>query len=315
MHLPLSHLSTTRSRALLVAIPTVAVVAVVAVVVATTHGSSTPASRISGGSTSVPPVSFTAPQIHGTTLAFKKHLTFEVTNGAITQVEVKRGNGTAIPGSFDASHSKWRSTSSFAPLTTINASVTYADLAHKITTKTYKLKTTDSPKHFTAVLSPGQGDTVGIASPVIVQFSQAVPTSRRAAVERHLTVTATPAVIGAWHWMSDTEVHWRPPTYWKSGSKVTIHSDLQDVSLGHGVWGARGAHQTTFKIGAAHISEVNIATHEMKVYDNGKLIKTLPVSTGREEYPTMDGVRRHPEGQPGLLQRDRLLGCANLEFR
>jgi lipoprotein-anchoring transpeptidase ErfK/SrfK len=290
MRLPLPSLATTRSRALLVAIPTVAVVAVVAVVVATTHGSSSTQGRISGGSTSAPPVSFSAPHIHGTTLAFKRHLTFEVTNGAITTVNVTRGNGKAIAGHFDTTHSQWRSTDSFAPLTTINASVTYADLAHKLTTKTYKLKTTDSPKHFTAILSPGAGDTVGIASPVIVQFSQAVPTSRRAAVERHLTVTAKPAVIGAWHWMSDTEVHWRPPMYWKSGSKVTIHSDLQDVSLGHGTWGVRGAHQTTFKIGASHISEVNIATHEMKVYDNGKLIRTLPVSTGREQYPTMDGV-------------------------
>ncbi len=40
----------------------------------------------------------------------------------------------------------------------------------------------------------------------------------------------------------------------------------------------------------SHISEVDIATHEMQVYDNGKLIKTFPVSTGRASLPTMDGV-------------------------
>jgi hypothetical protein len=43
-------------------------------------------------------------------------------------------------------------------------------------------------------------------------------------------------------------------------------------------------------IGPSHISEVDIATHQMYVYDNGKLIKTFPVSTGRASLPTMDGV-------------------------
>jgi lipoprotein-anchoring transpeptidase ErfK/SrfK len=136
-----------------------------------------------------------------------------------------------------------------------------------------------------------------------VQFDRDIPESRRAAIERHLSVTSKPAVVGAWHWMNDREVHWRPPTYWRPGTKVTIHSDLQDVSIGPGDWGARGVHATSFKIGPSHISEVNIASHEMNVYDNGKLIRTLPVSTGRDQYPTMDGVHIAIEKSP-VVQMD-----------
>jgi hypothetical protein len=49
-------------------------------------------------------------------------------------------------------------------------------------------------------------------------------------------------------------------------------------------------HKVSFKIGDAHISEADQAAHVMRVYNNGNLIRTFPISTGRSEYPTMDGV-------------------------
>jgi lipoprotein-anchoring transpeptidase ErfK/SrfK len=131
---------------------------------------------------------------------------------------------------------------------------------------------------------------VGIGSPVVVTFNQDVPNRLRAAVESRLAVKSHPSVVGAWHWMSSREVHWRPPTYWKPGTRVSLASDLTGLDLGHGIWGAQGRHHTSFKIGAAHISEVDIANHVMRVYSNGQLIRTFPVSTGRDQYPTMDGV-------------------------
>jgi lipoprotein-anchoring transpeptidase ErfK/SrfK len=98
--------------------------------------------------------------------------------------------------------------------------------------------------------------------------------------------------------MSDQSVHWRPPHYWKSGTKVNVTSNLQGVRIAKGVYGQVGAHSVSFKIGDAHISEANQATHQMQVFDNGKLIKTFPISTGRTEYPTMDGVHIALEKSP-----------------
>src|SRR5580698_9526032 len=192
-----------RSRALLVVLPVILVIAVVGGIVAATQGSSTAKSKVSGGSaTKVLPASFTVPHAHKTSISYNHHLAFAVTNGAITTVSAK-ANGRTIAGSYDATHSTWRSTSTLGPLEKIAASVTYANLAHAMTTKTIALHTADSKHHFSAIMSPGSGAKVGIASPVIVQFSQDVPHSRRAAVERHLSVTSKPAVVGAWHWMSD----------------------------------------------------------------------------------------------------------------
>jgi lipoprotein-anchoring transpeptidase ErfK/SrfK len=131
---------------------------------------------------------------------------------------------------------------------------------------------------------------VGVGSPVVVTFNYDVPTAMRAAVERRMQVIVAPAVVGAWHWMSDSEVHWRPPSYWRPGTTVTLSADLGGLDFGNGIWGDSANHHTWFQIGSAHVSEVDIATHTMHVYDNGKLIQSFPVSTGRDQYPTMDGV-------------------------
>ena len=46
--------------------------------------------------------------------------------------------------------------------------------------------------------------------PVIVRFD--VPVTDKAAIEKHLSVTNSSGQKGAWHWISDSEVHWRPAT-------------------------------------------------------------------------------------------------------
>jgi lipoprotein-anchoring transpeptidase ErfK/SrfK len=230
------------------------------------------------------------PGLHHGRLPYAKILHVQVANATLSAVTISQPGMGVLAGTFNKTRTRWHSASPLAPSSDLRATLRYVDLKQHARTKTFTIRTAAVAHHFNALLSPGGGDTVGVGSPVVVTFDQAIPTDRRAAVERGLTVTATPAVVGAWHWMSDQEVHWRPPTYWKTGTKVTISSDLQGVDLGHGVWGAVGRHSTSFKIGASHISEVNQATHEMQVFDNGKLIKTFPVSTGREQYPTMDGV-------------------------
>jgi lipoprotein-anchoring transpeptidase ErfK/SrfK len=279
------------NRGVLVAVPTIAVIGLAiagATIVATNGGSKHQQFATSGRP--VPPAVVRIPHLHHGRVAFNHRLQIAVRDGALTTVTVTGGNGQRVDGSFNRSHSRWRSASSFTPLSRLHATVRYADLAHRVSTRTLQIRTTDSQRHVSAILSPGAGDTVGVGSPVVVTFSRDIPDRLRAAVESRLRVTTRPAVVGAWHWMSSREVHWRPPTYWKPGTRVTIGSDLEGLDLGHGIWGARGHHSTSFKIGPAHISEVDIGNHVMRVYDNGTLIRTFPVSTGRDQYPTMDGV-------------------------
>ncbi|MCQ8780236.1 Ig-like domain-containing protein, partial [Escherichia coli] len=69
-----------------------------------------------------------------------------------------------------------------------------------------------------ASVAPLDGETVGVGMPVVVTFD--VPVTDRASIEQHMSVTTTPAQIGTWRWVSDTEVHYRPKTYWQAGTQV-----------------------------------------------------------------------------------------------
>ena len=136
--------------------------------------------------------------------------------------------------------------------------------------------------------SPVANDTVGIGMPVIVRFD--VPVKKRATIERHLTVTNSSNQKGAWHWLSDTEVHWRPVTYWKAGTKVTVEADINSVPAGNGVYGQLNR-TSTFKVGDAVVSKVNAQTHQMKTFVNGKLVRTTPITTGKPGFTTRSGVK------------------------
>jgi lipoprotein-anchoring transpeptidase ErfK/SrfK len=259
-----------------------AVVAVVAAGCGAGGSSSTAAS--------VPTPVVAVANAHHSLVKWSKHLTLRVTHGTLSTVAVRTASGSTIAGSMNAARTSWRSSTTLVPKTKMTADVAYDDLAHSRHSTAVTVTSTDSKTHFHAQLSPGDGATVGIGQPVVVTLDHPVPASKQAEVEHALTVTTSPSVTGAWHWMSDQVLHYRGPHYWRTGTTITVSSDLAGIDLGHGVWGTAKKHSTSFTIGAAHISEADLATDVMKVYSNGHLIKTLPFSGGRSEYPTADGV-------------------------
>jgi len=85
-------------------------------------------------------------------------------------------------------------------------------------------------------------------------------------------------------------VHWRPVTYWKPGTDVTVKADINSVPAGNGVYG-QVSRSTTFHVGDSVISKVNVQTHRMKVFVNGKLMRTIPVSAGKPGFITRSGIK------------------------
>jgi lipoprotein-anchoring transpeptidase ErfK/SrfK len=124
--------------------------------------------------------------------------------------------------------------------------------------------------------------------PVIVKFDVAV--TDRAAIERHLSVETSPHQRGAWHWLSDHEVHWRPAHYWEPGTEVTVHADINSVDAGNGVYGQL-SRTRSFTIGDAIVSKINLDAHRMKVFRNGKLLRTIPISAGKDGFTTRSGTK------------------------
>lgn len=137
-------------------------------------------------------------------------------------------------------------------------------------------------------IAPLAGETVGVGMPVIVTFD--VPVTDRASIERHLSVQTSPKQVGAWHWISDNEVHWRPRTYWQPGTDVTVNADINSIPAGNGVYGQL-SRSTSFHIGDAMVSKVDVQAHRMRVYRNGTLLRTIPISAGKPGFTTRSGTK------------------------
>jgi lipoprotein-anchoring transpeptidase ErfK/SrfK len=138
-------------------------------------------------------------------------------------------------------------------------------------------------------VAPLEGETVGVGMPVIVTFD--IPVTDKASIEKHMSVSASPRQPGAWHWISDQEVHWRPKSYWRAGSSVDVDVDINSIPAGGGIYGQESRH-VEFNIGDANIYKVNMDTHQMRVLSNGELLRTIPITTGEEpKFTTRSGVK------------------------
>jgi lipoprotein-anchoring transpeptidase ErfK/SrfK len=70
-----------------------------------------------------------------------------------------------------------------------------------------------------------------------------------------------------------------------------VDVDINGVDAGNGIYGQEDR-KVDFTVGDAHIYRVNIDAHQMKVFSNGKLLRTLPVTNGEEpEFTTRSGVK------------------------
>lgn len=208
--------------------------------------------------------------------------------GRIRAVTVRAPGTARLAGVLGPGGRTWTSTSPvLAPGARYRVDVDLADDAGGTARRTAAF-TTLTPRHVLgARIMPLDGETVGVGLPIGIWFTY--PVGDRAAVERRLHVTVSKPVSGAWHWFGSTEVHYRPRGFWPRGERVRLTADLAGVHAGRGTWGLT-RYRVRFTVGDAHVSTVDVNTHHMTVTSNGKVLRVLPVSTGRDAYPTTNGV-------------------------
>ncbi|MBZ5734329.1 L,D-transpeptidase family protein [Nocardioides sp. TRM66260-LWL] len=213
-----------------------------------------------------------------------------ISDGKLESVTV-RGPEGRLDGALGSDGTAWTASGLLEPGTTYRVQAKGVDAAGVAVSKAMSFRTealdVKTQQVFPSI-APLDGEKVGVGMPVIVTFD--LPVKDRASIEKHLTVTSSPVQQGAWHWISDTEVHWRPKSYWKPGTKVHVAADINSVSAGGGVYGQKDR-ESDFTVGDAHVYKVNAQTHQMQVYSNGKLLRTLPITTGKPGFITRSGVK------------------------
>jgi lipoprotein-anchoring transpeptidase ErfK/SrfK len=210
-------------------------------------------------------------------------------HATLSSVTVSSKSGT-VPGTMSRDKTSWTAGALLEPGTTYtvtsSATTDSGDTLSRVTHFSTAALTLDQ-QTFPSI-TPLDGDTVGVGMPVIVTFD--VPVTDRASIEKHLHVTSTPAQKGSWHWISATEVHWRPASYWKAGSKVTVNADINSVPAGNGIYGQLDR-TIRFNVGDAHFYKVDAKTDQMHVFSNGRLLRTIPVTTGKPGFVTRSGIK------------------------
>ena len=157
-------------------------------------------------------------------------------------------------------------------------------------------------------MSPIPDSVVGVGQVIGVRFGNYV-TDRKAA-EDAITVTTEPAVEGAFYWVNNQEVRWRPESYWEPGTAVTVDVDLYGRNLGGGVYGGEDA-STNFTIGDRVITLVDNNSKMMSVFKNGEVLRRIPISMGTDgKWDTPKGVYVIGDEYPTLTMDSTTFGLA-----
>ena len=255
-------------------------------------GASPPLARGVGGgstprSTLAPPAAITVIPADGARqVRPDQPILVSASNGTLSSVSVSSG-GQAVVGVSRPDGGQWTSSDPLLP------SHRYA--VHAVasgpggSTSVVATFDTVAGRDLTATVAPDQSQTVGVAMPIVVRFNAPIPEDRQVELIKHVTVSANPPAVGAWHWWSLTEAHYRPEQFWKAGTTVTLTADLRGVPGAEGTWGSRIITHA-FAVGAKHVTTIDDATHIATVTSNDAVTATYPVSLGKAGFPTIGGT-------------------------
>ena len=215
-------------------------------------------------------------------------VTVTAADGKLTAVTLTDQKDRTVAGAMSADGATWTSTDPLR-ISDHYRLVAAAVDSDGVTAERSAFFATVAPrKVLETSISPLGGQSVGVGMPIIVRFNTTV--QDRAAVEQALTVTSSKPAEGAWSWVSDTEVHYRPKDYWPAYSDVKLDVNLKDVDAGRGVWGMENR-TVKFHTGSSMVSVVDVDGHTLTVFRNGQKTRVIPVTTGKAEFLTRNGIK------------------------
>ncbi|MEU4694239.1 Ig-like domain-containing protein [Actinoplanes sp. NPDC023714] len=258
----------------------------------TTDGGSAapPAAEAPSPEPTLSTVAVTSPAVDATDVEAWSDVKYNSEDPDNTTVKVTDPKGDEVKGTVDKDDNVWKPSESLEWGTKYTVTLSTPEAEGKNNTVSSTFTTMKKPANLVRVTSfLGDNQTVGVGMPLIMKFGRAIPEKYRAEVERRMVVTATPAQEGTWRWISSTEVHFRPKNYWKAGSKIFYKVQLKGVKLGDG-WYGRSDLTVDMKVGRSLIMTVDNKSKKMTVKQDGKVIKTLPVSLGKPKTPSSSGT-------------------------
>jgi len=239
--------------------------------------------------------------------------TAEVFGGRITGVSLVDDWGYAVEGEVSADGTTWAPTErlNFARNYTMTVSgksrsgipLTRTTYFSTLVPNNYIHPYLERPGGF--ALNPDE--RYGVGTVVIARFDE--PVQNKALAERNLVVKTDPPVQGSWYWIDDYSAHWRPKNYYTPGTRVTVKANIFGLELGEGLYGQDDA-EASFTIGESRMAVANDITKQVSLFENGKLVRTMPTSMGKGGYSTFGDKTFHwwtPTGVYTVIDKGELV--------
>lgn len=211
--------------------------------------------------------------------------------GRIADVTAVDTAGRFLSGKLSKDGSQWQSTTPLAAGVryTVRISTENGDGEQGRRTLNFQTKPAHA-KRLGVTFGPDAG-TYGVAQPVTAELSHKVKSAKeRRLVERALIVRSSPRVEGSWHWVDSKELHYRPKEYWPAHATIGVESRLKGLKVRDGLYGDT-AKPLKLKTGDRVEALADASGLGMKVRKNGKVVKDIPITTGKSGFETRNGVK------------------------
>jgi len=246
-------------------------------------------------------------------------ISVQVSDGWFQHVALTNSSGKVVAGAFNQERTVYTTTEPLGYDATYTWSGSAVGHDGKAIPVAGKFTTVTPSKKIGGGFQLADGQTVGVAAPIIIQFD--APISDKAAVEKALTVTTNPPVEGGWAWLPDeaqgARVHWRSREYYPAGTTVNVDAKLYGMPFGDGAFGAQDI-SLHFQIGRRQVVRAEVASHRIQVVTDAGVIMDFPCSYGEADKArnvTRNGIHVVTEKYSDFYMSNPAAGYSNAHER
>ncbi|MCV7198346.1 L,D-transpeptidase [Mycobacterium angelicum] len=246
-------------------------------------------------------------------------ISVEVTDGWFQRVALTNTSGKVVAGSYSQDRTVYTITEPLGYDSTYSWSGSAVGHDGKAIPLAGKFTTVTPRKKVDGGFQLADGQTVGVAAPIIIQFD--APISDKAAVERALTVTTNPPVEGSWAWLPDeaagARIHYRPREYYPAGTTVAVDAKLYGLPFGDGAYGLQDM-SLNIQIGRRQVVKAEVSSHRIQVVTDAGVIMDFPCSYGEADKArnvTRNGIHVVTEKYADFYMSNPAAGYSNVHER
>ncbi|MCV7170912.1 L,D-transpeptidase family protein [Mycobacterium manitobense] len=248
-------------------------------------------------------------------------VSLEVSGGFIQRVVLANAEGKPVAGVLNRERTAFSTTEPLGYGTSYTWGGSVVGEDGKAVPVKGTFSTIDPATQVSGQFQLADGQTVGIAAPVILQFDASIDDNDKPTVERALSVTTNPPTEGSWAWLPDevggSRVHWRTREYFAPGTTVRVDARLYGVPFGQDAYGAADS-SLDFTIGRRQLVKAEASSHQIEVITDAGTIMTLPCSYGEGDLDrnvTRSGIHVVTEKYEDFYMTNPAAGYANIRER